>query len=300
MPPERGALRRVLVAVTALAFLLLLAGFGARLHPAGDTIGVFRVPLAVITMAGALVLWRPLPATLPVALIAAAALVPHLPGPAPEEPAEPMLTLYQQNLLYSRTDHAAFVGEIRRQAPDVITLQEVSEQNVAIIDALSDLYPHRKFCPVGDRFGEAVLSRLPIEGDSVDCLPGGSLALLRVRTEAGPVWIGSVHLNWPWPRGQAREVDKLLPVLEGLEGPVLLAGDFNAVPWSHTVRRMARAIGARRAGPGGASFVLPFIHLPVTIDHIVAPEGFDGGAKVMPRLGSDHRGVFAWLDRAPQ
>ena len=44
MPPERGALRRVLVAVTALAFLLLLAGFGARLHPAGDTIGVFRVP----------------------------------------------------------------------------------------------------------------------------------------------------------------------------------------------------------------------------------------------------------------
>ena len=59
-------------------------------------------------------------------------------------------------------------------------------------------------------------------------------------------------------------------------------------------------LGARRAGPGGASFVLPFIHLPVTIDHIVAPEGFDGGAKVMPRLGSDHRGVFAWLDRAPQ
>ena len=57
MPPERGALRRVLVAVTALAFLLLLAGFGARLHPAGDTIGVFRIPLAVVTIAGALLLW---------------------------------------------------------------------------------------------------------------------------------------------------------------------------------------------------------------------------------------------------
>ena len=56
MPPEGGALRRVLVAVTAIAFVLLLAGFGARLHPAGDTIGVFRVPLAVITIAGALLL----------------------------------------------------------------------------------------------------------------------------------------------------------------------------------------------------------------------------------------------------
>ncbi len=300
MPPEGGALRRVLVAVTAIAFLLLLAGFGAPLHPAGDTIGVFRVPLAVITIAGALLLWRPRPATLPVALIAVVVLVSQFPGPAPEKPAEPMLTLYQQNLLYSRTDHAAFLAEIRRQAPDVITLQEVSEQNVAIIDALSDLYPHRQFCPVGDRFGEAVLTRLPVEEDSVDCLPDGGLALLRVGTEAGPMWIGSVHLNWPWPRGQAAEVDELLPVLEALEGPVLLAGDFNAVPWSHTVRRMARAVGARRAGPGGASFVLPFIHLPVTIDHIVAPEGFDGGAKVMPRLGSDHRGVFAWLDRAPQ
>ncbi|MEY8837495.1 endonuclease/exonuclease/phosphatase family protein, partial [Cribrihabitans sp. XS_ASV171] len=146
------------------------------------------------------------------------------------------------------------------------------------------------FCPFAAVGGVAVLSRFPKVPGSETCVAMQGLAAMRVETPLGKVTLASIHLHWPWPHGQAAQVDRLLPVLEALPRPVILAGDFNAVGWSHSVARIARATGNERIGPHAGSFVLPHVPYPVTIDHVLAP---GGAAEVMPRLGSDHFGVLA-------
>jgi endonuclease/exonuclease/phosphatase (EEP) superfamily protein YafD len=108
-----------------------------------------------------------------------------------------------------------------------------------------------------------------------------------------PVWIVSVHLHWPWPYGQQDHVAELLPVLAGLEGPAVVAGDFNMVRWAHSVRQIAAAARVVPAGPSNGTFLgfAPLLHLP--IDHAFSPAG--GRLDLRPALGSDHLGLLARL-----
>ena len=58
------------------------------------------------------------------------------------------------------------------------------------------------------------------------------------------------------------------------------------------VRRVAEATGTRRAGPLRPSFYLKGL-LPITIDHVLVPEGAVAATAMRPLLGSDHRGQRA-------
>jgi len=182
----------------------------------------------------------------------------------------------------------ALAADILSQAPDVITLQEVSVRNEPLLEMLRRAYPHQHLCRSTSVRGLAVLSRLPA-GRSRFCDPTGGMAGLRLESEFGPVWAVSLHLVWPWPLPQAEQVRRLAPQLAALEAPVILGGDFNMVPWSFAVGRLARASGTRRAGRVPPSFRLG--PLPMPIDHVFAPGG--GSALPRPFTGSDHRGLMA-------
>ena len=268
----------------------LLGGFLGALHPLGDSLAVFRVPLAVVFALA--VIWTdwPRPLRWPLAGLALLLLGWHAwQGLRPQEAGR--LILYQQNLRFDRAESAEWLEAVRASGAEVVTLQEVSPANLPLLDALRDLYPHQQHCPVAGFLGEAVLSRLPVEAGSGWCSARDGVAGLRVQTWAGPVWVLSVHLEWPWPHGQARQVDALLPALGALEGPVVVGGDFNAVAWSHTVRRIGLAVGAARIGRHGSTFRLPKVGFPVGIAHVLGPAG--GAVAVQPRLGSDHQGLLA-------
>ena len=134
----------------------------------------------------------------------------------------------------------------------------------------------------------AILSRWPFAGAPL-CPEGTGLVSAPVATPSGRVTAVALHLHWPWPFGQAAQVEDLLPVLADLPRPVILGGDFNAVPGSQAVRRIAEATGTSRAGPLRPSFFLRRL-MPITIDHVLAPEGVAAMSEMRPRLGSDHRG----------
>ena len=57
------------------------------------------------------------------------------------------------------------------------------------------------------------------------------------------------HMIVPLFVGREKSVKALEEVMAGLEGPVILSGDFNMMPWGHSVRRLTRAADVRRAGP---------------------------------------------------
>lgn len=284
----------------ALCFLfLLVASYAGALHPAGDSVAVFRVPIAAL--AALTVIWsnwsRSVRWPLAVTAMAAMAMIvaPRIFDYGP--PINYDLTLYQQNLLFSRREVDPWLDTIARRAPDMITVQEVSGRNKSVLEALEASHPTQQFCDFAGVGGVAVLSRFPAVEGSAFCAEKDGLAAVQLKTDFGPIWLVSIHLHWPWPFGQAQQVDRLVVALQQLEGHVIIGGDFNAVGWSHTLRRIGRAAGAKRVTHHGSSFHLPKIHMPVTIDHVLTGPAFSQRAVSMPKLGSDHHGVLAYLTR---
>lgn len=227
------------------------------------------------------------------------------------------LLLYKKNVLWTNNSLDDLAADIRQSDADVVTLQEVGTSTSTLMELLQDSYPLQISC-LGDGEGSpAVLSRLPSAGEGI-CDRDMGLAALPVETDHGTVWTVSVHLSYPWPAGEQDVESKwIAEQLAVLERPVVVGGDFNNVPWSGSVIRIAEAVDGTPVGPWQPTRWLPFWALleravvknyhsatdpeagwiPVAIDHVIAPEG---RLTTRPFLGSDHLGLLAQitLDRA--
>lgn len=205
-------------------------------------------------------------------------------------------SIYQKNLLFHAFSPNRVIRDIRTLSPDFITLEEIQGENRALYWILAKEYGagHRcAFTAVGD---VAVVSRWPMIEGSGQCMGNQGAAAMQVETPDGPVWVVAVHLHWPYPHQQAQQVARLVEQMEFLESaPVVLGGDFNMVPWSHTMAQLQAVTGSKRAGPTLATFDLfrPRVRLP--IDHILVPSG-RGQLETRPLLGSDHSGLFLRFD----
>ncbi|SHH78210.1 endonuclease/exonuclease/phosphatase family protein [Marivita hallyeonensis] len=278
---------QVLVIFVALALTAaFVGGFLGAVHPAGDSFAVFRLPIAALL--ALVVIWSPWPAALrwSVAVLCLGAMgqivaqkyTAHPPG---------SVVVYQKNLLFENNQVDALYADIVAANPDVIALQELTSRNAPLVQQLRDAYPHQASCALTTWARVAVLSRWPVEGEI--CVENQGLVGLRVTSPDGTFWAFSLHAFWPWPHGQADQLEVVLPVLATLDDPVVLAGDFNMVPWSHALRQIAVTTDTARAGP-----LFPTLRkagAPLPIDHVFAP----GGGRAGPRAlaGSDHSGVLA-------
>jgi endonuclease/exonuclease/phosphatase (EEP) superfamily protein YafD len=139
----------------------------------------------------------------------------------------------------------------------------------------------------------AILSRRPILPGAV-CTLHGAFARAVVNFGGTHVEVAALHLAWPWPFDQQREIDSLVPVLGQLSGTALLAGDLNATPWSIACRRVAEAGRLVRVGPAGPTWLhrkLPDVLRPVglPIDHVFAKgDVLVHSARTLEPAGSDH------------
>jgi len=290
---------RLFTSFLAITLLTLLgASFAGALHPAGDSLAVFRLPLAVAC--GLAVVWTPWGRAVrwPLAAACLAVLGWHGWMARAALPDEAGATaVYQKNLSFRSGDKGLLVADLSALAPDHVTLQEVNDRNLPLLAQLEAAYPSQVLCPFSFVGGVAVLSRHPLVAESAICAERDGLAAMQVQAPGGPVWVVSIHLHWPWPHGQASQIDRLLPLLETLDGKVIIGADFNAVAWSHAVTRIERASGTRRLGPHMATFVLPRVPLGIGIDHVLASAP-DGAATFRrARLGSDHYGILARIPR---
>jgi endonuclease/exonuclease/phosphatase (EEP) superfamily protein YafD len=283
---------RVSVALAAgILILLLAAGYAGALHSAADSFAVFRPQIVVALTLVALVALC-VGARRPAALGAVLAGIGGLPiiiayAWSPE--AGQGLYLYQKNMLFINDDLPGLQADIRAANPAILTLQEVSDRNRPMLASLADILPHQIHCPFKAVGGTAIATNLPPTPAAQICEPG--LSAMQVTGPDGSLWIVSIHLHWPWPFGQKAQVDALIPVLERLDGPVVIAGDFNMVPWSHTLHRFTAASRTRLTGPlrGTWPGFGPLATLP--IDHVMAPDG--GTITLRPLAGSDHHGLLA-------
>ena len=170
---------------------------------------------------------------------------------------------------------------IEREDPDVICLQEVfctrtSTSTYSFAERLANelghhsvtsdgpWFPRRESTVAGEEtaMGNAIISRWPIESHGQITLPGKDddagyrkAVHARIATPWGSWPIVSTHLNHRFDESavRLRQVDALADLIVELRGdsatdlPVVVGGDFNAVPDSDEIRRLTGRTTTRHA-----------------------------------------------------
>ncbi|WP_309084152.1 endonuclease/exonuclease/phosphatase family protein [Chelativorans sp.] len=306
-----------------LALLLsapLVLGFLKTVHPAFDSFAHFRAHLAVLLALASLPLlfFRPWRAQGLLAFALAGAALTTVFDPTglrldsnAAEPARPaaIYRLLHLNLRYDNSTPKKVLSLIGRSDADVVTLNEVSGMWVDQLAFTGQAYPYRLICPHRARTGGvAILSRRPfLHSSRANCHDRGSLAVATINFSGTAVDIVALHLAWPWPFEQAWQIGSVTPVLERLGSTAVLAGDFNAAPWSNTAQRLAEAGGfwmLRNIGPTWLKLPLPhwlrrIAGLPIDnifVKGLVEPLA----TKRLETVGSDHLPVLLEFSLRPK
>lgn len=289
-------IRGVISLLAAVGIVATVAGFFGRMHPAFDTLGVFRLQ-ALVAFGGLFafaLMFRALTArylSLIGALFAATGIVPFL---LPEDPvADAQMRVFSQNLRFDNPTPDRVLGALYATEPDVVLLQEMSDANREALRPLEDRYRTRIFCPFEAIGGIEVLTRYPAVSDPV-CAEGQGVAWARVKTPWGEVTLVSLHLHWPWPYGaQAAQADAVAGLLAELEEPVLIGGDFNIAPWSHAVDEVEASTGTRVLRGLRLTLQRDMFWPGLPLDHLLVSEDLAGQVRQLGTNGSDHRALVA-------
>lgn len=284
--------------LTILAFtfgaLVFVGGFFGDIHPLGDSLAVFRLYAmgALFFSMFGFALWRQNMLT-----VAGLALlvfgVYSLRDFALTPPEVQGFSLMQHNNLYLNDSHDLAVYA-RENAPDIITLQEITTKSVPQLAALRPDYPYQVICPFSKVGSVAILSKFRFIGAQGEgCREGLGMVSARVAIPAGEITVVSLHLHWPFPYQQSAQLERMLPALASLKGPVFVGGDFNMVAWSHALAQIEAATHARVIGGLRFTKTLYSGAVQLPIDHILAPQNWPSTATLGPRLGSDHNSVIA-------
>lgn len=294
-------IRYAVLASTAVISATVLIGLAGSVFPPGDSLAIIR-PLAVLLFIPlAIALWvlgyrRIAKISLIIATIATVSFASGF-FRAETSCSSECLTLYQKNLLSKAWPRYSLADDIVMSSAQVVTLQEVSDHNRRFMARLFDRYPFFMSCEFRPRQEVAILTSLPTVSGSEFCLPEEGLAAVQVILPNGRlVWIASLHLEWPYPFRQFQQSKQIADRISKLEGPVIVSGDFNMVPWGQSIQKIMRAAGNEFLGKTRNSFKFGNWLLPLPIDNVLVPKGTIGSVETRPFLGSDHLGLLARME----
>jgi endonuclease/exonuclease/phosphatase (EEP) superfamily protein YafD len=175
----------------------------------------------------------------------------------------PTLTIFSANLFNRNVSPDAAAARVLETGADVLTLLEVS---VPVYDALvragiDQRFPYQfrsRSSPTGDTDG--VYSRRPFVSRRLVPLlenhePAAVVSVAGRRIEIAAVHVdGAEHAPETW----SAELDRLAQTARAAQGPLVIAGDFNATRWNPPFARLleiltdaheARGLGLSRSWP---------------------------------------------------
>ena len=303
---------RVVMTAPLLLGLLALSGVGHRWL---DILFQFIAPVLLVTAIVTAVLavarlwtavWQGLAATVVLACAVTPQWFPASPAP---RAGVPVVRLYSANLWALNTDVEAITASVAAANADVVVLVELGDAPAARMDQVLAGYPHRIASPRVNRSSGAarsvIASRWPLT--LIRDRPDGLHAVgVTVRTPLGPLNVLGVHLTRPWPFqeqwGQISQTMALGAVIADLEGPVIVAGDFNSVTSGRIGRQIRRDLGLHPAPgfPGTWPTAAPSA-FAVTIDQVYrSPDLAFVSRRLGLPTGSDHRPVVTELTLAAE
>ncbi|AMV24251.1 hypothetical protein VT84_07635 [Gemmata sp. SH-PL17] len=325
-PPPRSSLRRRLVAISGWCCLVLALGLWGVLRFADSwpvaTVVMFAPLHLVALLPGALLVVaaafhrRALRTLVPAFVITVGPVaefcVPWAGASADGVPTGARLRVLTCNAHYARMSAAPLEALVADARPDVVVLQEWNSKNRSEVLTAPEWHTHRDS-------GHFLASRYPIR--RVEPLGNqsagtqGSVTRYALDAPAGAVTLFSVHLASPRDglsevaKGGTFGFDNILANSElrwiqsrnladwagRVDGPVVLAGDFNTPPHSDIFRQVWGEYENAFASAGwgwGHTFIVRVA--AVRIDHVLVGGGGRASACwVGPNIGSPHRPVIA-------
>jgi endonuclease/exonuclease/phosphatase (EEP) superfamily protein YafD len=309
-------LSRLILICLTLAVLglgaMTAAGLFGPWSVAADAFSHFRIHLAIVALllaACALSLnWQVSAIAAVIALVNFGLAFNYDRSPRVRSADGTALKVMTINVLYRVDNDEQILAQIAVENPDVVFFQELTRARAGLLDRLQALYPWQISCAGDWKCDVAIVSRHRWE--SAQAQPVGATRTKMAWARFGPEWsntlVASVHLQWPLVSDQSAQLQSVTKFLANHRGPVIVAGDLNAAPWSAAVRsftRQAHLFSAggfvptwpRRTFGQGQSCVLCVPQLQ--IDHVFVSTQFRvlsvrSGADV----GSDHLPLIAELE----
>ena len=295
----RGVLIWFLAPAMGGLYLFTLAGMLAPYAPSFDLINHFRLHmleasiglLVLIAWARARILtW--LAAAL-IVLNGALAAPAFLNAASGEETGGASLKIVLANIQGHGGRDADIADFLAREDPDLVIMLEADPVAEPMLTSLGERYPHRIGCIDNHHCRMVLLYKLELKEPRA-----------AARTENGPPYIAAgmaaggqsftfvgVHLARPFdgPRNR-QDMDALTGLLKRMSGPLVVAGDFNATPWSWRLYRMQAASGLERHRTLGATWpnIKPLFAQLLIDQVLVSPEISVLDAYSGPGIGSDH------------
>lgn len=298
-------LDRLLIALAALLVVAHLAPLGAKLSWIVELTSHFRVQYLAAT-ALLLVplalrrLYRMSAALALASTISAAVVAPYLPlgGAVGSDGAS--LKILSVNISFGRFSPRRLLEIIREENPDVLIAQELTPYADKELAALDTAFPYRFKLPADGAYGIGIWSRLEFE--EVKPLALARLPAIQARVKASPgnaFTLFGVHLSAPTTprRAESRNIElrELATRVQAIDGPVLVAGDFNSTPYSPYFAEFLAATGledARRGRTLSASWPTAWWLAGIPIDHVAANDGLSIlSHRRLADFGSDHYGI---------
>lgn len=238
------------------------------------------------------------------------------------------LTVMTFNTLAWQREGRDLERSIRSADPDIVGLQEIGPRCAThLIDAFTEPFPYHYVTRSASSSGAAVLSKYPLR-DPVAFKVSDSghwWQRMTIETPAGPITYLNVHTKIPYIRTTHRartgiriplefhaerrrnEIRKLLDMLEEVDGPVIVGGDFNMTERSADHRMLSerlrdayRAVGSGlgnsfpRTGSFPLAFPAPFPIL--RLDYVWHSEHFEPAWAHRGDAGqSDHHPIVTGL-----
>ncbi len=229
--------------------------------------------------------------------------------PKAVETATPAGTTFQlmvANVEVSNRDAARFLALVEEVNPDVLQVIELSAWWQQQVAPLRSAYPHHFEQPQENAYGMALYSRLPLENVEVyhyENAETPSIYAELALPQAGRIALHALHPRPPLPENSIDNADQeLIQVAQAVRTadlPVIVAGDFNDVPWSYTIEEFRTISGLQEPRMGRGfynSFDAQRWWFRFPLDHIYLSDdlGLVDYAR-LPPFGSDHFALRATI-----
>jgi endonuclease/exonuclease/phosphatase (EEP) superfamily protein YafD len=234
-----------------------------------------------------------------------------------QDPDRPV-SIFIANVYQFNRHSDGLIRQIAESAPDIILLTETDRWWALEMDHLAASHPHSVVHPQDNTYGMVLYSKFPLIDAQVRTLVDDSVPSIRARMtmpDGGSFWFYGLHPRPPavteLDRDGIQDSDQrdaelvvVAKEVKTLRDPVIVAGDFNDVAWSHTTRLFQRLSGLLDPRVGRGFFNTynakwPLLRYP--LDHLFHSDHFTLIQITRgDHFGSDHFPMFVILNMEPQ
>jgi endonuclease/exonuclease/phosphatase (EEP) superfamily protein YafD len=236
--------------------------------------------------------------------------VQQAPADAPEDG---QVSVMVSNVYQNNVEHQLLIDLIRERNPDILITLETDSIWQENLRPATDAYPERVEIPLSNTYGMHLYSKLPLRQTRVRYLLDPEVPSIKTLVQLrNGAWIElhAVHPKPPVPTEDAdskrRDAEIVIvgKEVKSSKYPVIVAGDFNDVAWSHTTTLFQEVSGLLdpRIGRGFYNtFHAKYKVLRWPLDHIFHSSHFKLVIlERLPHINSDHFPILAKLSFAPE